>query len=297
MHTGENGPGLVCGGGDGGDDGLESGHLCRHPHWRPPRPASLQSQAQVQPSAPSISPILIPHSLLPTTIRTAQNEHNLAEGTHKQVCAVVDGDHDLHGHLSPHVSSVVADSGALYRFCCDGGSDWWCAHGHHGPVSARSPPIRQRPRDAWFRTGFPPALNICTWIAISSLLGWGCALTRQGECRAKAATRLIVHPASSCDPILIATPPLFFSHAASLGRGQAMLVLTDDLGKGLGPFAMAMLIVIFGSRTHALALAVCVGWTLAGVMLCCPYFTIEADEEETKRRVLAGEGPPTCCLE
>ena len=76
-----------------------------------------------------------------------------------------------------------------------------------------------------------------------------------------------------------------------------MLVLTDDLGKGLGPFAMAMLIVIFGTRTHALALAVCVGWTLAGIMLCCPYFTIEADEEETKRRVLAGEGPPTCCLE
>ena len=173
MRTGENWPGLVCGGGDGGDDGLESGHLCRHPHWRPPRPASLQSQAQVQPSAPSISPILFPHSLLPTTIRTAQNEHNLAEGTHKQVCAVVDGDHDLHGHLSPHVSSVVADSGALYRFCCDGGSDWWCAHGHHGPVSARSPPIRQRPRDAWFRTGFPPALNIYTWIAISSQ-GSGC---------------------------------------------------------------------------------------------------------------------------
>lgn len=125
----------------------------------------------------------------------------MAEGSHEQVCAVVDGDHYLHGPLSAHVSSVVADSGALHRFCCDGGSDRWCAHGHHEPVSARSPPICQRPGDAWFRTGFPPALNIYTWPAISSLLGWGCALTRLrrlAECRAKAATRLRMQPALTC---------------------------------------------------------------------------------------------------
>ena len=50
---------------------------------------------------------------------------------------------------------------------------------------------------------------------------------------------------------------------------------------------------MLGARLHALVVAVLVGWTICSVMLCLGYFTVEEDEEETKRRVLSGEGPPT----
>lgn len=46
------------------------------------------------------------------------------------------------------------------------------------------------------------------------------------------------------------------------GSAQGMLVVTDDIGKGTGPFVMALLIVMLGGRTLALALSVTVGWTL-----------------------------------
>ena len=76
-----------------------------------------------------------------------------------------------------------------------------------------------------------------------------------------------------------------------------MLVLTDDLGKGFGPFVMALLIIALGSRRDALSTAVIVGVTLSASMQAAPFFTVEEDEAETNRRVLAGEGPPSCCLD
>lgn len=59
----------------------------------------------------------------------------------------------------------------------------------------------------------------------------------------------------------------------------------------------AIFIVVLGGRSHALASAVLVGWTICSVMLSLGYFTVEEDEEETKRRVLSGEGPPTALLD
>ena len=75
------------------------------------------------------------------------------------------------------------------------------------------------------------------------------------------------------------------------GSAQAVLVLTDDLGKGFGPSVIALLIYMFGGRLEALAIAVIAGWTLCSVMLASTYFTVEDDESETNRRLLAGEGP------
>ncbi|EKX53604.1 hypothetical protein GUITHDRAFT_64114 [Guillardia theta CCMP2712] len=62
------------------------------------------------------------------------------------------------------------------------------------------------------------------------------------------------------------------------GSAQALLTLTDDLGKGLGPLFMALLIIGLHGRLVAMSIAVFFGWLLCSILLCTLFFTIEADQ-------------------
>ncbi len=70
-------------------------------------------------------------------------------------------------------------------------------------------------------------------------------------------------------------------------RGQAFALLNtfDDFGRGLGPVFVAALIVGLGGRQIAFNVGIS-GWILCGILNICIFFTVKADEEETKRRFL-----------
>jgi MFS-type transporter involved in bile tolerance (Atg22 family) len=62
----------------------------------------------------------------------------------------------------------------------------------------------------------------------------------------------------------------------SRGTVFSVFMITDDLGKGLGPAAVALLIPIFG-RVRAFNMALG-GWVLCAVFLAGMGYTIEDDE-------------------
>lgn len=68
-------------------------------------------------------------------------------------------------------------------------------------------------------------------------------------------------------------------------RGQAFALQTifDDVGRGLGPVFVAMLISNFGGRTAAFNIAV-FGWVVCGVFNLLLYFTVERDETDVQSR-------------
>jgi len=68
-------------------------------------------------------------------------------------------------------------------------------------------------------------------------------------------------------------------------RGQAFALQTtfDDVGRGLGPVFVAILISNFGGRTNAFNFAV-FGWILCGVFNLLLYFTVEKDEAAVQSR-------------
>ena len=68
-------------------------------------------------------------------------------------------------------------------------------------------------------------------------------------------------------------------------RGQAFALQTtfDDVGRGLGPVFVAMLIANFGGRTVAFNFAV-LGWILCGVFNLLLYFTVVRDEAAVQSR-------------
>lgn len=71
-------------------------------------------------------------------------------------------------------------------------------------------------------------------------------------------------------------------------RGQAFALQTtfDDVGRGLGPVFVAMLIANLGGRTVAFNIAV-FGWILCGVFNLLLYFTVEKDAAAVQSRFAA----------
>jgi len=80
-------------------------------------------------------------------------------------------------------------------------------------------------------------------------------------------------------------------------RGQAFALQTifDDVGRGLGPVFVAMLISNFGGRTAAFNIAV-FGWVVCGVFNLLLYFTVERDETDVQSR-FAGSLQRTCATD
>uniref|UniRef100_A0A7S0FUK5 Major facilitator superfamily (MFS) profile domain-containing protein n=1 Tax=Minutocellus polymorphus TaxID=265543 RepID=A0A7S0FUK5_9STRA len=68
-------------------------------------------------------------------------------------------------------------------------------------------------------------------------------------------------------------------------RGQAFALQTtfDDVGRGLGPVFVAMLISNLGGRTAAFNIAV-FGWILCGAFNLLLFFTVERDEAAVQSR-------------
>jgi hypothetical protein len=69
-------------------------------------------------------------------------------------------------------------------------------------------------------------------------------------------------------------------------RGQAFALFTifDDLGRGLGPVFVSMLIIQLGGRTAAFNVGV-LGWVLCGCFNVMMYFTVEKDERQVQMSI------------
>ncbi|VEU40537.1 unnamed protein product [Pseudo-nitzschia multistriata] len=79
-------------------------------------------------------------------------------------------------------------------------------------------------------------------------------------------------------------------------RGQAFALfnLFDDLGKGLGPYLVSLLIVGCGGRRAAFNTGV-LGWVLCGVANLAMFFTVARDERAVQAALSAGRtGVPPC---
>ena len=76
------------------------------------------------------------------------------------------------------------------------------------------------------------------------------------------------------------------------GVAFAGLNLTDDLGKGFGPFIVAAVISSVGDRRKAFTVTM-IGWLIGGVLNWCMHFTIVQDEREAinavERKLEGGE--------
>ena len=67
------------------------------------------------------------------------------------------------------------------------------------------------------------------------------------------------------------------------GSAMAMFSLTDDIGKGLGPPLVGILIVRFGRQT-AFSISACM-WFVSGVLLLMVGRSIGADEDYVAQQV------------
>jgi len=61
------------------------------------------------------------------------------------------------------------------------------------------------------------------------------------------------------------------------GTAYAVYTLSDDLGKGIGPWLVAVLIKAFGRET-AFNLGISLGFFFCGLFLLLQFFTLERDE-------------------
>lgn len=68
------------------------------------------------------------------------------------------------------------------------------------------------------------------------------------------------------------------------GAAFALLNTTDDIGKGAGPFVIALMVTAFGDRQLAFNVVI-LGWLLGGIVNGLIYFTVEVDEAACQKIV------------
>jgi len=88
--------------------------------------------------------------------------------------------------------------------------------------------------------------------------------------------------ASACGPSIRAMI-MNVNEPETRGVALALHVVLDDLGKGLGPAVVAVLITGLG-RQFAFSLSVA-GWIPCGLMILGAYFTLEKDEDDMQARL------------
>ncbi|CAJ1940366.1 unnamed protein product [Cylindrotheca closterium] len=71
------------------------------------------------------------------------------------------------------------------------------------------------------------------------------------------------------------------------GQAFALFTLTDDFGKGLGPYFVSVLIVRMGGRLAAFNVGL-MGWIVCGIFNLAMYFTVAKDEAWIQAEVAAG---------
>jgi predicted MFS family arabinose efflux permease len=78
-------------------------------------------------------------------------------------------------------------------------------------------------------------------------------------------------------------------------RGQAFALFNtfDDLGKGLGPAFIAILISRLGGRTPAFNVGTC-GWLVCGLFNLCIFWTVERDERNVQEFLVASQLKKQC---
>ena len=70
------------------------------------------------------------------------------------------------------------------------------------------------------------------------------------------------------------------------GQAFALFALTDDFGKGLGPYFVSILIVQLGGRVAAFNVGL-LGWVICGLANLAIYFTVVQDEAKIQAQVAA----------
>lgn len=92
------------------------------------------------------------------------------------------------------------------------------------------------------------------------------------------------------------------NHPETRGTALAVFNLCDDLGRGFGPFLVAILILSQG-REQAFSMTITFGWVLCGTGLASIACFLQDDEEAVQSRLKDGSGAPkltlcqlTCCL-
>eukprot|EP00290_Baffinella_frigidus_P031614 CAMPEP_0180266002 /NCGR_PEP_ID=MMETSP0988-20121125/767_1 /TAXON_ID=697907 /ORGANISM="non described non described, Strain CCMP2293" /LENGTH=204 /DNA_ID=CAMNT_0022236553 /DNA_START=6 /DNA_END=620 /DNA_ORIENTATION=- len=80
-------------------------------------------------------------------------------------------------------------------------------------------------------------------------------------------------------------------------RGSALAVyaLFDDLGRGFGPYFVALLIGVMG-RAEAFSVTVVAGWLVCAGLLGCMTFFLRGDEERLQRHLREEGQAPRCCF-
>lgn len=68
------------------------------------------------------------------------------------------------------------------------------------------------------------------------------------------------------------------------GSAFALLNTTDDIGKGAGPFVIALMVTAFGDRRNAFNVCI-LGWFIGGIFNAMIWFTVEKDEERCQQLV------------
>jgi len=66
------------------------------------------------------------------------------------------------------------------------------------------------------------------------------------------------------------------------GCAFAVFALTDDIGKGLGPFIVSLFIEAFHDRVKAFNVVTVVGWGICGILLLCLGFTYKKDMDRVE---------------
>ena len=74
------------------------------------------------------------------------------------------------------------------------------------------------------------------------------------------------------------------THPRTRGQAFALFTLFDDLGKGLGPYFVSLLIVRMGGRLKAFNVAL-FGWVICGVANLLIFFTVSQDEAKVQAEV------------
>jgi MFS family permease len=79
------------------------------------------------------------------------------------------------------------------------------------------------------------------------------------------------------------------------GRANSFLGIVDDLGKGLGPVFVSLLIDAFGRQTAFNASLL--GWIIGGILSCFLYCTVKGDEARVQELVRQSIEQASCPVE
>ena len=101
--------------------------------------------------------------------------------------------------------------------------------------------------------------------------------------------------AGTASPIIKSTL-INVTYPSRRGIASSLHIICDDVGKGLGPYLISMLIGFFdGNRTHAFNYGF-IGWMLCGFLIACISIYVEKDEQKVLLLVQQQQALSDSCI-